>query len=135
VRESIQEVKLFGGGAVAAMQSFGKEFKRIRRVRKVTLREIGEYVGKSIGYLSDIEHDRKGPPDLRIVEKIEQFLGVKDNSLINLAARIRSQRPENLAQRIKRRPILSEVLLRADEFSDEELQAMINDIEKKGRGK
>jgi transcriptional regulator with XRE-family HTH domain len=117
------------------MQSFGKEFKRVRRMRKATLRELGEYVGKSIGYLSDIEHDRKGPPDLRIVEKIEQFLGVKDNSLVNLAASLRSHRPENLAQRIKRRPILSEVLLRADEFTDEELQAMLSDIEKKGREK
>jgi transcriptional regulator with XRE-family HTH domain len=117
------------------MESFGKEFKRLRRERKITLREISLFVGKSIGYLSDIEHDRKSPPDLAIVEKIEQTLGITDNYLVNLAARLRRQRPDKLAQRIRRRPILSEVLLRADEFSDKELEELLREFENKGREK
>lgn len=117
------------------MESFGQEFKKFRRNKRVTLREIGEAVGMSIGYMSDIEHDRKGPPDLHTVEKIEQFLGVRDNCLVKLAARIRKAHPLNVNQRIKMRPILSEVLLRADELfeNDEQLRELLEVIEEKGR--
>ena len=37
------------------MQSFGDAFREARTARKSTLREIAEHVGKSIGYLSDVE--------------------------------------------------------------------------------
>ena len=101
---------------------------------KITLRELSEYLDKSIGYLSDIEQDRKAPPDLDTVEKIELFLSIKDNYLLNLAVKQRKQRPVNVAQRIKMRPILTEVLLRADElFDDEELKQLLDVIEEKGR--
>lgn len=122
------------------MKSFGEEFKRLRKMSRVTLREIGEYVGKSIGYLSDVEHDRKGPPDLDTVEKIERFLGVKEGYLVNLAANIRKQTPMNVVERIKMRPKLSEVLLRADEAFDsdnglDELLDVIRSLEEKRRRK
>jgi transcriptional regulator with XRE-family HTH domain len=116
------------------MESFGQELKRIRRDRKITLRELSEYIGKSIGYLSDIEQDRKAPPDLDTVEKIELFLNIKDNYLLKLAAEQRKQRPVSVTQRIKMRPILTEVLLRADELlDDDQLKNLLADIEEKGR--
>jgi len=100
-------------------------------MKRMTLREIGERIGKSIGYLSDIEHDRKGPPDLKTIEQIEILLGVSNNSLVKLAAEIRRQRPQDVSQRIRMRPILSEILLRADEFSDDELKEILKQFDSK----
>ena len=38
----------------------GREMKRRRNAARVTLREVSELMGLSIGYLSDMEHGRKG---------------------------------------------------------------------------
>jgi transcriptional regulator with XRE-family HTH domain len=100
------------------MESFGKVLKRARKSKQATLRELGDKVGLSVGYISDIEHDRKRPPDLNTVGLIEDFLGIKDNSLINLAHKIRNYIKPSLTQRIKMNPELSHVLLRADDLPD-----------------
>lgn len=116
------------------MKTFGQELKRIRRSRKITLRELGEYIGKSIGYLSDIEQDRKGPPSLALVEKMERYLDIKNNYLIKLAANDRKRRPINVVEKIRNRPILTEVLLRADELlDDEQLHDLLKSIENRRR--
>jgi len=70
---------------------FGASLKKYRKLKKVTLRELSEKIGKSIGYLSDIEHGRKRPPDLEMVNKIEIFLSVEDGELLLIANRERNQ--------------------------------------------
>lgn len=120
------------------MESFGEAFREARIEKKVTLREIGEYVGKSISYLSDIEHGRKRPPKLDTVSEIEQFLGIEDERLIRLAAKFRKKVPKNLTQRIRMTPRLSAVLLRADEdLTSNEFDELVQYYEqiKKGREK
>jgi transcriptional regulator with XRE-family HTH domain len=111
--------------------SFGDAFRKARAARGVTVRKIAEYVDKPISYLSDIEHERKLPPDLETVRKIEDFLGIKDSSLVKIASRARKKAPLNLAQRLRARPLLSEMLLRADDLSDEEIRRWISEMEKK----
>ncbi len=110
------------------MKSFGEAFREARKERRVTLRKIAEVIGKSIGYLSDIEHDRKGPPPLPVVEKIENILGIRNHSLLNLAADVRRQKPTDFSRRIQMRPILSEILLRADEMTNEELEEILKGL-------
>ena len=120
------------------MESFGEAFRKARIDKKVTLREMGEYIGKSIGYLSDIEHSRKRPPKLDTVSEIEEFLGIQDGKLIRLAAKFRKKVPKNVTQRIRMVPRLSQALLRADEdLTSEEFDKLMNYYEeiKKGRKK
>ncbi len=113
-------------------KTFGEAFREARKAKRATLREIAGNVGMSIGYLSDIEHNRKNPPDLSVVEKIERFLGVHDHALINLAATFRRLRPSDVTQRIRIKPILSEILLRADECSEEELKSILEQLNNRG---
>ena len=113
------------------MKGFGEALKKERVAKKITLRELSEYIGKSIGYISDVEHDRKGPPNLEIVRKAEEFLGVRDGKLINLAAKLREKIPKDLTLRIKMVPRLSEALLRADDdLTDGEFDKLMEYMEK-----
>ena len=116
------------------MESFGEAFRKARTEKKVTLRELGEHVGKSIGYLSDIEHGRKRPPKLDMVGEIEDFLGIIDARLMKLARKSRMRVPKDLARRIRMRPQLSTLLLRAENLSDEKLEALIIKLEGEGEG-
>lgn len=114
--------------------SFGEILKGVRASQKVTLRELAKEIGKTIGYISDIEHNRKRPPDLETVREIESFLKAKPGTLVNMALEIRNKTPHNLSQKLKMRPILSEVLLRADNLSDKEIRELINQMEKTEAG-
>jgi len=108
------------------MKSFGEMLRKERVSREITLRKVSEYVGKSIGYLSDIEQDRKGPPDLETVRKIEEFFKIDNGKLIALASKLRRKVPKNVTQVIKMNPKLSEALLRADtDLTDEEFEALM----------
>ena len=115
-------------------ESFGKALKKARVSRKATLREVGDYISKTIGYLCDIEHDRKRPPDLDTVTKIEDFLSINDGHLLNLARKIRSSVKPTWTQRLKRNPEMSTVLLRADQLPDDKknkaIKVFLETIEK-----
>ena len=100
------------GGKI--MENFGETLRKERVAKRVTLRKVSKYVGRSIGYLSDIENNRKGPPNLEIVRKIEELFCIDDGKLINLAAKLKRKIPKGVKQRIQMTPRLSEALLRAD---------------------
>lgn len=111
--------------------SFGKMLKMAREGKRITLRKLGEYVGKSVSYLSDIENNRKRPPKLDTVAKIEECLSVNDGRLVTLASQLRKKVPKNITNRFVTMPKLSEALLRADEdLTDDEFADLINHIEK-----
>ena len=112
------------------MESFGKTLKKYRAAQKVTLREIGKYVGKSIGYISDIEHDRKRPPDLETVSKIEDFLGIEDGNLVTLARKMRQNIVPSLSRKLKQNPELSHVLLRAEKLPEKKFKKLIETLNK-----
>ena len=86
------------------------------------------YIGKSIGYISDIEHNRKRPPDLDTVGKIEDFLEIEDGSLIKLAKVIRKKVQHSIPQTLKMNPKLSTVLLRAENLPDHKRDAAIDEL-------
>lgn len=109
------------------METFGEALKQARVAKRYTLREVADYIDKSVSYLSDIEQDRKGPPDVETVRKIEEFLGITNHSLVTLAAKLRSKIPADITQRIQRRPQLAELLTRTDNLSDEDLQLLISE--------
>jgi transcriptional regulator with XRE-family HTH domain len=112
------------------MKTFGQALREVRVAKKLTLRDISRKVGKSIGYLSDIEHGRKRPPDLETVRKIEEFIGAEDGSLVESALKLRSKLQPEVTELLKMRPRLSQLLLRAEAFTDDELEKAIKDLEK-----
>lgn len=119
------------------MISFGKSLKDARQAKRITLRTLGKYLNLSVGYLSDIEHDRKNPPKLDAVQKIEECLGILDGSLVQLASIIKRKMPKDLSSNIKLKPNLSAALLRSDEDIDTdqvaELMEFVKKLEKKRR--
>lgn len=107
------------------MNEFGDALKKARVAVKKPLREVAQYIGVSIGYVSDIEQGRKGPPELETVRKLQEFLRVKNNELVALASDLRARRPSEIVQHIQNRPRLSVLLARAKNLSDAELEKLI----------
>ena len=107
------------------MSTFGKTMKEARLRAKKTLREVGDYVGLSVGYISDIEQGRKSAPDLETVRKLQEFLRVENDALVVLASEARTQRPTEIVQHLQNRPKLSELFMRARNLSDERLEELI----------
>ena len=113
------------------MESFGEAFREARIAKKLTVREVAEHVEKSIGYLSDVEHNRKRPPKLELVSELEDFLGIEDGKLLRLAAKFRKKVPKEVTNKIRMAPRLSEALLRADadyELTDEQFDEVLDFI-------
>lgn len=114
------------------MESFGEAFREARIAKKLTVREVAEHVEKSIGYLSDVEHNRKRPPKLELVSELEDFLGIEDGKLLRLAAKFRKKVPKEVTNKIRMAPRLSAALLRADadyELTDEQFDEVLDFIE------
>lgn len=108
------------------MNEFGEALKAARIAVKKTLRETGNYVGLSVGYMSDIEQGRKSPPELETVRKLQDFLRVENDALVILASKARTKRPTEIVQQIQNRPRLSELLFRARTLSDDQLEELIS---------
>jgi transcriptional regulator with XRE-family HTH domain len=113
------------------MSGFGKALKEARLKAKKTLREAGDHVGLSVGYISDIEQGRKSAPDLETVRKLQDYLRVDDDALVILASEARTKRPTEIMQHLQSRPKLSELFMRARNLSDEQLEKLIEEASKK----
>jgi transcriptional regulator with XRE-family HTH domain len=113
------------------MSAFGKALKEARVRAKKTLREAGDHVGLSVGYVSDIEQGRKSAPDLETVRKLQDFLRVDNDALVILASEARTKRPTEIVQHIQNRPKLSELFMRARNLTDEQLEKLIEEASKR----
>ncbi|MFA6411792.1 MAG: helix-turn-helix transcriptional regulator [Syntrophales bacterium] len=109
------------------MTSYGEALRKARVAKRITLRQLSEFTKKSIGYLSDIEHGRRRPPDLETVHKMEELLEIKDGSLINMALKLRKSISNEFNELFYKHPKLSDALLRA---RDEDIEGIIKAIEK-----
>lgn len=112
------------------MNEFGIALKEARQNAKKKLREIGEYMKLSIGYLSDIEQGRKSPPETETVRKLQDFLQVPDDKLVKIASEQRTKMPTGVVQQIQNRPRLSELFFRVKDVSDEKLEELIDQASK-----
>ncbi|MCR4443232.1 MAG: helix-turn-helix transcriptional regulator [Peptococcaceae bacterium] len=73
--------------------------KRLSDPRELTLKDMSERLGMSIGMLSDIENNRKKPFDSDKIEKFAEILGLSEEEkakMYDLAARERNQIPADL---------------------------------------
>ncbi len=98
------------------MNEFGKAFRRARLMSDLTFREIANEVGKSIGYLSEIESGKKNPPEKLLVGRIEQVLGVNDGHLQAIAEEMRFNLPSNINHLVRSEPKLGQLLRSCEIF-------------------
>ena len=103
-------------------KTFGELLREERSRQRKLLKEVGDHVGKSVTYMSDLEHGRKRAPDLAVVAKIEQFLFISDGRLAKAASTERFSIPRSLIRETQRRGVMKEVLLRATEMTDEQIR-------------
>jgi len=113
-------VKIYLGECVMDKNKFAVAFRKARLHSDLTFREIANSIGKSIGYLSEIEAGKKNPPERAIVENIERCLGIYDGHLVKLADEVRYNLPKSLNNLVTTKPELveflqlGEILLRED---------------------
>ncbi|MFN0139351.1 MAG: helix-turn-helix domain-containing protein [Pyrinomonadaceae bacterium] len=109
-----------------ATANFGQMLKDERKRQRILLKDLADFLRKSVSYLSDVENGRKGAPDLETVSKMEQFLLISDKRLINQASEERWSIPKSIIQQARRRPAVADFLLRASEKTDEEILEFLN---------
>lgn len=114
------------------MNAFAKMFRKYRVEGEITLREISEKIGKSIGFWSDVEHGRRLPPNSELVNKLENLLGIEEGRLSKLAEVIR-ETPSDFNYLIKNNPQVADIartLLRAEnEMTEEELRIKLQKVQ------
>ncbi len=112
------------------MAGFGEALKGARKAKGYTLKKLAGNIGTSISYLSDIEHDRKPPPSLELVSKMEEFLGVNDDTLVSLANQIRKsiKATSNLSRKLKADQRSVTIMYMVERLTDEEKDKLIENL-------
>ncbi|AGK98199.1 helix-turn-helix domain-containing protein [Clostridium pasteurianum] len=60
----------------------GYNIKKIREEKHITINKLAELAGMSVGYLSDIENNKKKNPTIDKIEKIADALGITIKELL-----------------------------------------------------
>jgi len=83
--------------------NFSSFLREKRKSRHLTLSEMAEKSGISIGYYSDIEYGRRNPPDREILDRMINALNVPEADRIifyDLAGQARAEAPTDLSEYI-----------------------------------
>jgi len=109
------------------MKSFGELLKEERKRSRKKLREVSEFSGLSVSYISDIEQGRKGPPDTEVVRKFESLFSSEEDLLVRAAETERERMPTQVVSRLQERPFLSELFFRIEKEPDEKLKQWLEE--------
>lgn len=93
--------------------NFGEFLQRKREERKITLRKMAEQLGFSAPFLSDVEKDRRNPPELSKLEQIAEILNLTDDekqTMLNLAGKKRESVAPDLPEYIMNRDYVAAAL-------------------------
>lgn len=78
-------------------RNFGEFLQRKREERKITLRAMAGFLNFSAPFLSDVEKDRRNPPELNKLEQIAILLGLdaeEKQTMFDLAGKKRVVAPD-----------------------------------------
>ena len=78
--------------------SFGLKLRELRIKRGVGLRELARRIGKSPGYLSDVENGRVPPPSETVILSIAISLGGDKRELLKAAHKVEPEISQYVAQ-------------------------------------
>lgn len=114
--------------------TFGQLLRSIRLTSGVGLRELARLIGKSPGYLSDVELDNVPPPSEETIVLIANALSVDKKSLLSSAKKVD---PE-LAEYVAHQPQVADFLRMAKDqkFDDEDWErlAQLAKLSRLGKG-
>ena len=97
----------------ANTQNFGAFLQSKREEKKITLRKMADLLGFSAPFLSDVEKDRRNPPDLAKLELIARILGLtyeEQETMYNLAGKKRDSVAPDLPEYIMQRDYVAAAL-------------------------
>ncbi|MBI3184656.1 MAG: helix-turn-helix transcriptional regulator [Myxococcales bacterium] len=113
-------------------ERLGERIRRLRKERKLGLRETAEKAGMSASFLSRIEsNDEKSPPDEEKIRALAKVLGDDSDILMTLAGRI----PQDVKKVITGDPTMPEFLrtARKHNVTGDELRQLLESKKKDGR--
>ena len=103
--------------------NFGDFLQRKRTERQITLRKMAELLGFSAPYLTDIEKDRRNPPEMDKLDQIAQILLLSDEErtvMLDLAGKMRNTVAPDLPEYIMERDYVSAALRTARDLDASE---------------
>lgn len=117
-------------------KNFGDFLQKKRNDKKISLRKMAELLGFSAPFLSDVEKDRRNPPDIDKLEQIVEILNLSDEdreTMMNLAGKRRNSVAPDLPEYIMGRDYVSSALRTAKDLgaSEEEWLAFVEELKKK----
>ena len=93
--------------------NFGDFLQKKRTERQITLRKTAEMIGITAPYLTDIEKDRRNPPEMEKLETISNILILSDEektTMFDLAGKRRNSVAPDLPDYIMERDYVSAAL-------------------------
>lgn len=93
--------------------NFGDFLQKKRTERQITLRKMAEMIGITAPYLTDIEKDRRNPPEMEKLETISNILILSDEektTMFDLAGKRRNSVAPDLPDYIMERDYVSTAL-------------------------
>lgn len=121
-------------------QNIGEFIRGKRMEQGITLRTLSEKLNISITYLTDIEHDRRNPMDLKKLRELAEIFGLtpeEKNEMFDLAGQKRREVPPDLMDYVLARPYITAALRRARDAGagEEEWTKLIADLERRAKWK
>ena len=122
----------------ATPTNFGEFLQIKREERQITLRKMAEKLGFSAPFMSDVEKDRRNPPDLSKLEQIAQILNLsyeEKETMFNLAGKKRESVAPDLPEYIMNRDYVAAALRTARDLDagEEEWMQFVKELkERKG---
>ena len=116
--------------------NFGEFLQKKREEKRITLRKMAELLGFSAPFLSDVEKDRRNPPELPKLVQIAEILGLsyeEKETMFNLAGKKRDSVAPDLPEYIMNRDYVAAALRTARDLDagEEEWLQFVNELKQR----
>lgn len=116
--------------------NFGDFLQKKRTERQITLRKMAEMIGITAPYLTDIEKDRRNPPEMEKLETISNILILSDEektTMFDLAGKRRNSVAPDLPDYIMERDYVSAALRTARDLdaSEEDWHKFVEELKQR----
>lgn len=107
----------------AQYERFGEFLQKKRLENEITLRKMAELIGITAPYLTDIEKDRRNPPEIQKLDKIAEILSLTEEEkavMFDLAGKQRNSVAPDLPDYIMKRDYVAAALRTARDLDADE---------------
>lgn len=117
-------------------ENFGDFLQKKRTEKRITLRKMAELLGITAPYLTDIEKDRRNPPEKKKLEQISEILSLSDEdktTMYDLAGKKRNSVAPDLPDYIMEHNYVSTALRTARDLdaSEEDWLKFVEELRKR----